>query len=35
MKLVGEKIVLKPYTLERCHEFYKNNIADAAITIRN
>lgn len=35
MKLIGEKIVWKPHTLERCHEFYKNYISDAAITIRN
>lgn len=23
MEILSEKITLKPYTLERCHEFYK------------
>lgn len=32
MKIVGEKIILKPYTLERCHEFYKGYITDQAMT---
>ncbi len=32
---MGEKIVLKPYTLERCHEFYKDYISDPAMTYDN
>lgn len=32
IELKGEKIVLKSYTLERCHEFYKNYISDPAMT---
>lgn len=32
MDLIGENIVLKPYTLERCHEFYKFYISDSAMT---
>ncbi len=35
MELMGEKIVLKPYTLERCHEFYKDYISDPAMTYDN
>lgn len=35
MELIGEKIVLKPYTLERCHEFYENYISDPAMTYDN
>lgn len=32
MELIGEKIVLKPYTLEMCHEFHKDYISDPAMT---
>lgn len=32
MELIGEKIVLKPYTLARCHEFYIDYISDQAMT---
>lgn len=32
MEIVGEKVVLRPYTLERCHEFYKGYVADPAMT---
>lgn len=28
----GEKIVLAPYTIERCHAFYKHYVADSAMT---
>jgi RimJ/RimL family protein N-acetyltransferase len=30
--LKGEKIILVPYTIERCHEFYKEYVADPAMT---
>lgn len=32
MELTGDKIVLKTYTLERCHEFYQNYVTDPAMT---
>ncbi len=32
MEIVGEKMVLRPYTLERCHEFYKAYVSDPAMT---
>ena len=32
MDIVGERITLKPYTLERCHEFYREYISDQAMT---
>lgn len=32
MELSGEKITLKHYTIERCHEFYKDYIYDQAMT---
>jgi RimJ/RimL family protein N-acetyltransferase len=32
MEITGEKIILKPYTLERCHEFYKEYVSDPAMT---
>ncbi|MEL7648784.1 MAG: GNAT family N-acetyltransferase [Sedimentibacter sp.] len=32
MELKGEKIILVPYTIERCHEFYKEYVADPAMT---
>lgn len=32
VELVGEKIVLKLYTLERCHEFFRDYISDPAMT---
>lgn len=32
MELSGEKIILKPFTLKRCHEFYRNYISDPAMT---
>lgn len=32
MVLKGEKIILVPYTIERCHEFYKEYVADPAMT---
>lgn len=32
MELQGEKITLKPYTIERCHEFFKDYITDPAMT---
>ena len=32
MVLKGEKIILVPYTIERCHEFFKNYVADPAMT---
>lgn len=32
MDISGENVVLKPYTLKRCHEFYKGYIADPAMT---
>ena len=32
MEIVGEKVVLRPYTLERCPEFYKGYGADPALT---
>ncbi|WIV12705.1 GNAT family N-acetyltransferase [Proteiniborus sp. MB09-C3] len=35
MELTGEKIALKSYTLERCHEFYKDYISDPAMTYDN
>lgn len=35
MELIGKKIVLKSYTLERCHEFYKEYISDTAMTYDN
>lgn len=30
--LQGEKIALVPYTIEKCHDFYKDYIPDAAMT---
>ena len=30
--LQGEKIVLAPYTIERCHAFFKDYVADPAMT---
>jgi len=30
--LRGEKIVLAPYTIERCHAFFKDYVADPAMT---
>lgn len=30
--LRGEKIMLVPYTIERCHAFYKDYVADPAMT---
>ena len=35
MEIFGEKIVLRPYTLERCHEFYQGYMADPAMTDDN
>ncbi len=32
MELKGEKVVLLPYTLERCHEFYREYVADPNMT---
>ena len=32
MKLQGEKICLAPYTLEKCHSFYKDYVSDPAMT---
>lgn len=32
MVLKGEKIILVPYTIERCHEFFKDYVADPAMT---
>lgn len=32
MEISGNKIALKPYTLERCQEFYSEYIADPAMT---
>ena len=32
MVLKGEKIILIPYTIERCHAFLKEYIADPAMT---
>lgn len=32
MLLKGEKIILLPYTIVRCHEFYKEYVADPAMT---
>lgn len=32
MVLKGEKIVLAPYTIERCHAFFKDYVADPAMT---
>ncbi|NLO09513.1 MAG: GNAT family N-acetyltransferase [Clostridiales bacterium] len=32
MEIIGEKIALKPYTIERCHEFYKEYVSDVAMT---
>lgn len=32
MEIIGEKVVLRPYTLERCHEFFKEYIADSVMT---
>ncbi|MDF2504564.1 GNAT family N-acetyltransferase [Clostridium sp.] len=32
MVLKGEKIILVPYTIERCHEFFKEYVADSAMT---
>lgn len=32
MLLKGEKIILVPYTITRCHEFYKEYAADPAMT---
>jgi len=28
MKIIGDKIELLPYTIERCHEFWKDYVAD-------
>ncbi len=30
--LKGEKVTLEPYTLEKCHDFYKNYVSDPAMT---
>jgi len=30
--LKGEKIILMPYTIERCHAFFKEYVADPAMT---
>ena len=30
--LQGEKVVLMPYTIERCHSFYEEYVADPAMT---
>ena len=32
MIIHGEKIVLEPYTIEKCHNFYKDYIPDPAMT---
>ena len=32
MELKGEKVVLLPYTLERCNEFYREYVADPNMT---
>lgn len=32
MVLQGEKIILVPYTIERCHAFFKDYITDPAMT---
>ena len=32
VELQGEKIVLAPYAIERCHAFYKDYVADPAMT---
>lgn len=32
MIIKGEKIVLMPYTLERCHEFFIDYVADSTMT---
>lgn len=32
MVLQGEKITLVPYTIERCHAFFKDYVADPAMT---
>lgn len=32
MEFPGEKIILKPYTIERCHKFFKDYISDPAMT---
>jgi RimJ/RimL family protein N-acetyltransferase len=32
MEIPGENIILKPYTMEDCHAFYKEYIADPAMT---
>ena len=35
MEITGEKIILKLYTLERCHEFYRLYISDPSMTYSN
>jgi RimJ/RimL family protein N-acetyltransferase len=32
VELLGEKITLKPFTIERCHEFFIDYISDPAMT---
>lgn len=32
MVIQGEKIVLAPYTIDRCHAFFKDYVADPAMT---
>ncbi|WP_426348600.1 GNAT family N-acetyltransferase [Alloiococcus sp. CFN-8] len=32
LEVKGEKIVLVPYTKERCHDFFKDYVADSAMT---
>jgi RimJ/RimL family protein N-acetyltransferase len=32
LELLVEKIILKPYTMERCHEFHKDYVSDPAMT---
>ena len=35
MEIIGDKIILKSYTLERCHEFYRSYISDPSMTYSN
>ena len=35
MEIKGQKIVLKTYTLEKCHEFFQNYETDRAMTYDN
>lgn len=35
MVLKGEKIILVPYTKERCHAFFKDYVSDPAMTYEN